>query len=570
MIRLLYYLCNNYEFSYYPIFDTNEKQIFNSSQKYYNFNKIYFAVLEYIALALFIIFFIVVIIFLYYSNEIIIKNIIFVFLDFNEELRNKNMNNAKIITLKIQELQYLINDFNLNRFEKYVINLDNINKNKPIYSINKESNNKLFENKNHSNIEENKSGLGNKSFNQSERNTKSIKSSKSIKNIKFESSSKLVNKKKIKRIIIEQKNNYINKDNNNKRYNDINNSKSINNSSKNYLVDSNSQIFKDKSINKSISTSNVILTNNNDNNNNLNNFNNNKIIKEKSIKTNINDEQENIQDIILRESKKYKILTIKIYSLIILIFIFINIGFFISKIVYTLIFNRVFNNFFINFAIISNRYNILYHYFNTFRTLLIFPENERKKELEDIMEHMIEIYENENNQYNNININELNNYKEIKKLLEIFKQNKEVYIENIKNNICLENNICLKYLNSKYNIFNSGINFVFQSCMIQLSNLFMEYKNIKNKTDINIINSTVINSGSSIFMNIGLSLSNFFYFIKEKIFESFIIDEMNFKNSKSKTLILLNLISIISSIISFLFINIFIFISLYKFSKPIN
>ena len=262
------------------------------------------------------------------------------------------------------------------------------------------------------------------------------------------------------------------------------------------MADSNSQFFKDKFVNKSISTSNVILTNNNNNddknNNNLNNsnknnVNNNTMKKEKSFKNNINDDQESVQDIILRESKKYKLLLIKIYSLIIILFIFLTIGFSFCKIAYTLKFNKEFNNFFQNFYIISNRYNFIYHFFNSFRALLIFPENERKKDLEITMEHMTEIFGNENNQYNNIVLNELKEYKKVKKLLEILKQSKEGSIENIKNDICLGKALCLKYLNSKYNIFDSGIDFILQSCITQLSNLFLEYKNIKNKTDINII-----------------------------------------------------------------------------------
>ena len=135
MTRLLYYLCNNYEFAYGPVFHLNEEQIYNSFKKKSNFNMTIFSIFEYIALVFFIIFFIVVIIFLYYSNEIIVKNIIFVFIDFSEDLMNSNIS-AKIITSKLQELKYLINDFSINRFEKYAKNLDNINKSKPIYSIN--------------------------------------------------------------------------------------------------------------------------------------------------------------------------------------------------------------------------------------------------------------------------------------------------------------------------------------------------------------------------------------------------------------------------------------------------
>ena len=162
-----------------------------------------------------------------------------------------------------------------------------------------------------------------------------------------------------------------------------------------------------------------------------------------------------------------------------MLFVFLTIGFSFCKISYTLKFNKEFNNFFQNFYIISNRYNFIYHFFNTFRALLIFPENERKTDLEITMQ--------QNNQYNNIVLNELKEYKKVQKLLEILKQSKEGSIENIKNDICLGKTLCLKYLNSKYNIFDSGIDFILQSCITQLCNLFLEYKNIKNKTDINII-----------------------------------------------------------------------------------
>ena len=61
-----------------------------------------------------------------------------------------------------------------------------------------------------------------------------------------------------------------------------------------------------------------------------------------------------------------------------------------------------------------------------------------------------------------------------------------------------------------------------------------------------------------------------FYYVKEKIFESFKIDETNFRKKYNDNIETLNLFSIIFSISSCLFINIFIFINLYKFTKPIK
>ena len=98
----------------------------------------------------------------------------------------------------------------------------------------------------------------------------------------------------------------------------------------------------------------------------------------------------------------------------------------------------------------------------------------------------------------------------------------------------------------------------------------MEYKKLENKTDINKINSTIINGPNAQFLYNELFLSYLLYFLKEKIFESFKKDEINIREKYKKIITILNIISIIFALISFLFINIFIFISLYKFSKPIK
>ena len=85
-----------------------------------------------------------------------INNIIFLFLDYSGE-KNKdidNNNNFNIVNLKLLEFKKIIDDFDLNRFEIYSKNLDNINKNKTIY-IGDNINND--EEKNHNNIIEKKS-----------------------------------------------------------------------------------------------------------------------------------------------------------------------------------------------------------------------------------------------------------------------------------------------------------------------------------------------------------------------------------------------------------------------------
>ena len=558
LTKLLYYFCSNYEFRYIDIFNNIEKEIYNNYLGYNQSYIISYISLEFFAALLFISFYIAVLFFLFFSNEIIIKNIVFLFLDFSENLNNENRTNSNIIILKLFELQNLLNDFDLNNLEKYSKNIDNINKHKSIYLNNKET--EINSNLNIKNVQNEQKKNDNQTLNQPE------KTSKSSKSIKFE----------FKKIMIKQKTkifNELNKGNNN-----IDNKFTfVKNKKKNSSLESNPQILKEKTSTNSISASNEFLvsTDNNSNNiiNNKNILNSKKMvmnIKKQSLKASLNEEEVNIQEIILNESKKNLILITKIYSLIIIIFIIVTISFSLCKFIFTFSFNKKFNKIFFNFKVISNRYNFIYYYFNIFRTILIFPEDNRKRQLEDKINDMLDVYEEENNKFNKIILSGMKEYSELKKTLEILKQTKDGKIDDIKKNICNYNPYCINYLNSEYNIFGSGIDFTLKSCINQISNLFMEYQKLKNTTNITEINMTIINSPSSQFVKIGLSLGNLFYYVKEKIFYDFKHDGNIFRHKFSYFFYLLNSVSIAFSIISFLFINIFIFISLYKFSKPIK
>ena len=79
---------------------------------------------------------------------------------------------------------------------------------------------------------------------------------------------------------------------------------------------------------------------------------------------------------------------------------------------------------------------------------------------------MAENYNSQNMKYLKIISNNIGNYIEINKLFDIIKQTKEGSIEVIKTSICTGKTSCLKYLNSEYNIFDSGIDFAFQTSVI--------------------------------------------------------------------------------------------------------
>ena len=125
-------------------------------------------------------------------------------------------------------------------------------------------------------------------------------------------------------------------------------------------------------------------------------------------------------------------------------------------------------------------------------------------------------------------------------------------------------------MESNKNLLHSGIEFAFQTIINEISNIYMDYKKIKNKENIEEIKSSLFLPENSQFISIGLSLNHFFGYVMGNIFACFENDEINLNNSYIYMMNFLNLFSIIISIIIFLFIVFFIFIYISKYSEPIK
>ena len=177
-IKLLYYFSKNYELTYKNIYNEIHEEIKFSYKKFYYSEMINFLLLEIFVLLFYIIFFISVIIYLFYANQIIIKNIIFLFLDFSEKAYDYyKIENNNLIIWKLLEFKNLIDDFNLEKLQDYKININRINI-RQIINLDKS-----YYNENELGIISNKN------------NVKVIKKNKSSKNIsfKFKSSKKITN-----------------------------------------------------------------------------------------------------------------------------------------------------------------------------------------------------------------------------------------------------------------------------------------------------------------------------------------------------------------------------------------
>ena len=589
-IKLLYYLCANYEFILKNLFIEFRDSMYISFNEYANMN--YYFLLEFFGLIFYIILFFSVIIYLYYSNQIILKNIIFLFLDFSEDHYDKNLLNInnKII-LKLLELNNLINDFNLEQLQKYSKNINNLNRTKQINDknnseivfsdiVNYKNFNKVEAKKHQSQNQVN--NINSFLLNKAGRSSLNKSSSKNIMLNNKKEKEKEIQRINSKKFIMKTKS-ITNSDFKSNHLADFKN-KPLNDSSQAYLMENNASFLKDKlsddnqketNINrKSMPNQNnkneMELNISNDKNKKSNNYVNSYIFRTKknnTLKNEENEFNESYQDILLNKSNKTQIFIIKVYTIIIILLIVLITGFSIFKIKLTLDFKSLLNYYFKDYISITNRYELLIYNFNILRTLLIFPDDTRKKTFEKIIKNINNEYNRQNELYIDILSYRIKKYKETNKLIEIF-QEKSNKTEILKNAICKKNKICLDNLESKNNL-DSGVDFTYKAFINQINNIFLDYDKLLNKTNIENIDK-ILKFKNSQFEIISQSVNIIFFFSQYAIFEAFYNDQLNFKNEYSNNITFLNIISVIFSILNFLFINIIIFFSISSFSKPIK
>ena len=538
-VKLLYYICVNHEFVYKEIFKEIEDSIHEAYENYVDEKTRSILISEIFGIILYIIFFIIVFFYLYFSNNIIIKNIIFLFSDYNEENNDDDktkINNTNKINLKLVEFQNLLNDFNMNLLDKFSKNIENINKNKYIANaINKQN--------------------SNKSINTISENVNQEQNSNTKRNTNRNDNSKGVNKRgtSSKNLIDE----IINKNKGNNK---------SNNSSVNYLMES-----KDNINNNSINGSKEILSfKSNDNINNKNNNISKPNLKNNILTNNKDEDQLNVQEILLNNSNKSFVLMIKIYFIIIALLLILVIVFISIKLNFIMTRNKKYNRFFSDMDILTDRYMQVCYYFNVLRTLLIFPEGEMKKKFESILENINSNFDEENNKFNKLLTENLEDYPKVSKLINIMRINKNNSTNILINNICIDSPECSQYLYSSYNIFDSGLELGLTTSISEIHNIFMNYQNLNNNNmNIGIIR-TIIGLSKDKFISLMLSLNYFYVYVEQYILFAFEEDERNFNISYINTSTILNIICIIFSIFTFIFVIIFIFISISNFTEPIK
>ncbi len=305
-----------------------------------------------------------------------------------------------------------------------------------------------------------------------------------------------------------------------------------NNSSYQYLVGIDSKFLEnnlnDNSNNEMIANNNLIVSNKNDKSNSINE----NLFKKKSNENIQNYEseiKENYHDIMLNKSNKTIILIIKCHLIIMILFSIVMIFYIVYKIINNTNYNQQSNQFFNDFKIITTRYTYIYYYFITLKSLFIYSEKDpRWNDTLKIMENMNDVLDKSNSDYEKVLKHKMESYNEVEKILNILQYNKNDSLDYISENICQNISICNNYLKSEDTIFNVGIDTGLKNCFIFINNIFMDYKKIKNKTNIEEIVFTITSPQHYEFKKLRKSFSNLFYYVEQKIYSSFENDEINF------------------------------------------
>ena len=539
-IKLIFYFSVNYEYSYKNIYDEINSQIYSSYNYQSKKSSVINWVLEIGSLIFYLFFFICCFIFLYYSNLIIIKNIIFLFLDFSQD-PDKGNNSSYVTDIigKLLKFQNLLNDFNLANVKIYSDYLDKKNS--------QENADSMSDNKIEAKRTRPKEILSKKNL----MNALDYTSNKSLKKLNNSSQNNLIktNIKLIpdKLVGLSKGENVLN--NNNSSYSSSTGIKNLVNSSAANNSSTSIQSKKTFGVNK----------------NNNGNFNNNRsFVSETNLK-------DNFEDAVLDRSNRITIYIIKIHSIIIIFFLIIIVVYSIYKIRNNTIFINQYERFYSDFHIIEERFASLYYYWNAIKTIMIFNFNEERwHNMSIVLQNMNSHYEKITNNYNQLLTKDMRFYNDVEKLFEIFTYNKNDSVEFLQKNICMNISSCKSYLMTNDSIFNSGIDFGYKICFSYLNNIFMDYQSIKNKTSIREILSTITDDKFYEFKRMRKSFANVFYYLKAQIFIDYKEEAISFGRKYKKMGLALNIISLIISILVLLFVIIFIFITVSNYSQPIK
>ena len=528
-IRTLYYLCKNYYTLFYKIFEDLESEVTLEFTALSNKSKITYLALELLGFCIILLFFVIVLIFLHQTNQAIFRNILNMYIDFNQKdnfsYKNKKVNLS--LMKVISGFIVLINDFNLENLDKLnsiirgkavqmkedsseyskflgitnIYNKEDIYRSSGVFASGSSENNSglisssTYNNKNKVNLMlqkiENKNN--NNELNDNNNSTNSFSNSKILLNSTSTDNIKSLNTKN--QLLKESK---------------INNFNPLGFEIKTNLLNKNKGMEKKKSlhINKFQSQDQL---NPNKNNNSKNSINNNNYKDDSS-----NDENKMTIEIFVKKMENNGLKQVKMSKIVLFAFFLFAFIYVTAKIIISLDFIGDIKSIFEDFGVLAYRYSLIFYYFNSLRLLIIIPQFGDEKIFQTMGERAQNIDEKMNN-FINFKMTRYTN------VCNFYSHILEKNHEEIVKTICENDLKCNEIMESKrYNLFSQGLKIAVPSTVSQISNIYKDYeksKSIINDTDI-IIKLFINNQFEQIDMNLNYVYSN----IQRRIFQVFLED----------------------------------------------
>ena len=557
--KTLYYLSRNFETFYNKVYSTLESESSDKFNKLSNNSKLTYLCIEILGFIIIILFYIMVLFFLYQTNRAIFKNVVNIFINYSQKdnFHYKNKKDNYLLIKIISGFVVLINDFNLDNLHKFqailyqstsqTISMNSTFDIRDDNSISfdipdeekirkKEFLNKILDNK------------SNNATNNSDASKLNLSSSKiSLKGHTFGD-------------VLKNLNNPQKSDNNTTNTNNMT-------TASNKSIALTKTISKKNPLIKTITSNKGIMSKNSINKRKISTNAQEKQKKQKLEEITSNDEEKLTAEIFLKKLVNNGLKEVK-YSLIILLVLFILFIVYASlKIIISLNFITEIRGIFEDFGVLAYRYSSMYYYFNSLRTILVFPSFGQPKILGSINANMSDKLK----KMNKVLDFKLNKYPAVGNYYWITGTNmkkprpSESYIDIT----CYNDTGCRKYINdTRYDVLSEGLKMAVTSMYQQIINIYEDYTKEKdNINNVEFIKEKFINSQ---YEQIDINLNYVFICIEYRIYEAFMTDLNALANKYNVIIEALNICAVIYCFLVEFIVMIFIIFYLRKITKKVN
>jgi hypothetical protein len=238
----------------------------------------------------------------------------------------------------------------------------------------------------------------------------------------------------------------------------------------------------------------------------------------------INDEEKMTAQMFLKNLENNGIREIKISRIVLLILFIFVVIYVLVKIYISLNFISEIKGIFDDFGVLSYRYSSMYYYFNSLRTLLVFPDFGDETIFETMNANMADRLK----KMNVVLDFKLVKYPSVRYYYWVTGTNmskprpSEEYI----NITCYDDTKCREIINNKkYDVLSEGLKMAVTSMYQQIINIYDDYRkekdNINSTTNVSYIKEKFINSQ---YEQIDINLNYVFTCIENRIYEAFMKD----------------------------------------------